>query len=70
METFVNSEKRQEKKIDEDRERPKIYVNSVGRRYVKVDELLRSTRGRQVVEKMAKLKIEHIPPDVEPKSDS
>lgn len=36
-------------------ERPKIYVTPRGARYVKADELLRSKRGRAVVNAMAKL---------------
>ena len=38
-----------------DEERSKIYVTPRGARYVKADELLRSKRGRAVVNAMAKL---------------
>ena len=38
-----------------DQERPKIYVTPVGGLYVKADELLRSKRGREMVDAMARL---------------
>ena len=38
-----------------DQERPPIYVTPLGRRYVKAGELLRSKRGREMVDAMADL---------------
>lgn len=46
------------------RERPKIYVTSRGARYVKADELLRSERGRAVVDAMAKLRFRQPSSDI------
>ena len=44
-------------------ERPKIYVTPRGARYVIADELLRSKRGRAVVNAMAKLDFKRPSPD-------
>ena len=38
-----------------DQERPQIYVTRLGGRYVKADELLRSKRGREMVDAIADL---------------
>ena len=40
---------------DEAPERPRVYVRKNGSRYVKADELLRSKRGREVIERMKRV---------------
>ena len=52
---FKKSQKQQQ---DGEFERPKVYVTGSGRRwYIKADELFRSKRVRDTIEKMAKLDI-------------
>ena len=37
----------------EAKDRPRVYITRLGRRYIKADELLRSERGREAVARMA-----------------
>ena len=39
-------------------EGPKIYVTSRGARYVKADEVLKSSKVRKAIEKMAQIPVE------------